>query len=1389
MKKFFLIPLMTLMCSVMAWGTETTVSNYADLKTALTGSTYDVVKLGDSFTCSESSKKRIDIGRTKTLDLNGKTLTFENVQIKLTSSNAFTLKNSSATKAKLTANNNSAIASYAPIYCEMTGANVIVDGDVDIENTYNNSNSYAFGMSGDDMGFSPSGPVDASLTFKTAYKGTVESKFSISAGKVYFEAGCQGKFKTLPSASLYEVAGNAVFGQVDGYWQLPSAPSTPAAQIGETGYATFADAYAAATSGQTIILNEDAEVADLTIDKSIGLAGDHALTVTGNSGFIVGGNSAVTLTLAGVTLNSAYNIRVKQNITFNIQSSTTNVINKGIQSYDLNSGSTFTISGAGNLTINGSESSMTNVFLLDRLQVEASATNLIVNTGSKGLVNNSAALKAGKYSKMKEAYIADGYESVIDGDYYKVQGNEGRNFLVHNGASRTHYETWAAAYAAANHGDSITLKHSVANAGTISKGIVVYENSRTYANANAGSGYTAVRVGEYNNYVLNSLVEFLNGEGGDSYTLSQSAVLPAADGYKQFTLSGNKTLTIADGVTLSTNVFPATGDTREPIIVPGGAKLTLKGNGTIAADIWLVKVEEGGTLIVGEEGSNDALTIRTTVGGMINNINYVNAAINNYGTTTIYNVNIDARSYALHNRANAKMTVLGGRYIGKSTSSTDKNGSWAYAVINGGNMVMKDAYVQGIHGAVSCESGNGTLELNNCDLRALNTNNVGGVHYALYVCTKAMVSAYNTKFYSDNASNTIYIGDNDSQNSFGLIYLYDGCKSNRKLFVQQKRGQDDDLLFPVLVSEESAWYKVATRAEGYAANDDRLLPANIEYQAINEEIDGLTYLFATHSTAADEKSIDSNDPTIPWQQNTTWSDDVVPETTTAVVIPEGKEVVVSNDPAITGTGVDKDTAAVAEQIFIGDGAKLTVQTGTTLSVGEGGINVANGGQIVVEPGAVVTVGSAGLVTTEEEALVISANTEDQGVFLLQPDVTENTQPKATVKLISKAKQVGDNDFVWERFAIPTIDGNATIYDNERLDTVTIYNNGAFAEGLAEWNGSAWVGVSSWKNLQPFKGYQLTNNSKYGNVCYTFEGNLVGNADMDYQFTASGFGFFGNSYTGDIDILKLITGFDEESQMQKSVWIYDPYTDGFKVINESNYGKVYYGQRKARHGQITDIRTMQAFLMNSFKEGDNTATVDYSSAIWGNPKYGLVSTPDPAPAKRVAANEDMFTVYVAGAKQEDEVSFIRSNAYSATFDNGADASKWMNSGLNLYVATEDGELASVASDEIVDMTIAFQSGNETEYTLGFDNLRGEQFELRDVLTGATIQMTEGATYTFSQEANTTVPARFQIIGAKKVTTGIENMEEGATVQQKVVKNGVLYILRDNKWYNAQGQFVK
>ena len=74
MKKFFLIPLMTLVCSVMAWGTEIVVNDFASLKNALSAEgTADVVKLGQdiTYTANGSTDYLLNIERSLTLDGQG----------------------------------------------------------------------------------------------------------------------------------------------------------------------------------------------------------------------------------------------------------------------------------------------------------------------------------------------------------------------------------------------------------------------------------------------------------------------------------------------------------------------------------------------------------------------------------------------------------------------------------------------------------------------------------------------------------------------------------------------------------------------------------------------------------------------------------------------------------------------------------------------------------------------------------------------------------------------------------------------------------------------------------------------------------------------------------------------------------------------------------------------------------------------------------------------------------------------------------------------------------------------------------------------------------------------------------------------------------------------
>ncbi len=1009
-------------------------------------------------------------------------------------------------------------------------------------------------------------------------------------------------------------------------------------------------------------------------------------------------------------------------------------------------------------------------------------------TGGIGIWNGAApVLRGGDFVSDPSEFVnlSERIVTKSDGKYHVIAVPSDcvaySNYVAHTSLS--------AAIDASPAGQHIYMYKSDLTATAVSKCVTVETNGLS-CNLSAGSGFSRADQGNNIIFTDNALAAFLMTDGTASYSIDSDIDISNAGAIH---VSGTKTLTVEAGV----KVLYLRQGSLANIVVDEGAKLTILGSGTfqpvIGTDIETSAtaadhmgnriIDVDGELEVGvkDNANNQPHFITTSIarGAAIN--------VNEGGTAVFNNADMDVANISIWNNGN--VTIHGGEYVSCSTYNNGVNNGWrAYHLKNaqGGYMAIYGGHIVGVQGAFTCETSatadiyGGVFETRTGRNFVTGEPNAKDNHYALYVTEYGVVNIYDGYFKvqipSAGGNEVALIGDNDSRTTFGVINLYGGNFA-KKPKLTHKKAQDADMTFPASIPSTSQWYS--------SFGLEVPLPAGYEYY----ETGDATYPYGVRPI--DGKEVDAIDPaqqaaqeadptyTIPWQQATTWATDEVPATNTIVTIPVDATVTVSKDEATK--------EAVADQVYVNQGATLVVEEGTVLNVGDGGVNVANGGQIVVEPGAVVTVGSAGLVTTEDEALVIEATEEDQGVFLLKPEVTENTQPKATVKLVTKCKQVGANEFIWERFAIPTLDGSATTYSNEGLDSVHYYGGATtLQEGLYEWDGNNWAGVNSWKNLQPFKGYQLTNNSMYGNVVYTFEGNLVGNSNMDYHFTESGFGFFGNSYTGDIDIMKFFESFGED--MQKTIWIYDYYTDQFKAITETSYGTVYYGKRNDRHGSIQDIRSMQAFLMNTFATGSSTQNVDYSAAIWGNPKYGLVPNPNPAPAHaHVGPSVDMFTVYVVGEKQDDEVRFIRGNEYSAAFDNGADASKWMNNGMNLYVTTEIGDMSAVASDEIVNMTITFQSGNETEYTLGFDNISGEQYELRDVLTGATIQMTESATYSFSQEANTTIPARFQVVAARKVPTGIEDVN--APVMQKVMKDGNLYILRDNQWYNAQGQIIK
>lgn len=853
------------------------------------------------------------------------------------------------------------------------------------------------------------------------------------------------------------------------------------------------------------------------------------------------------------------------------------------------------------------------------------------------------------------------------------------------------------------------------------------------------------------------LKSFLEAEGTAEATITGELDITSS----VILVRGDKTITLDDDAVITYKRFG--GTYLDNISIPTNAKLTILGNGLFTGDNRAIATY-GGELVIGPENKSTQprfISTRTDAGCVIQA---------NGGLVTINNADVYAGAIALWTKNGGRLIVNDGRFEADGaqtvTSATGSyyeqnggvfinntstaHGTYSYAMMaTGGEMVFNGGSVSGVHGCINASYSGARITINGGSFETRVCPYGGASHYAVYVSDYGVVDVRGGDFKSYDKTSML-CGNNDAHTELGVINLYGGRMAT-KATVQKVPANNT---FPASIPATSQWYSAITvGSENYG---EVPLPAGYEYY----ETGDATYPWGVRPVAGKEtdgvspaqQAAQEANPeyTIPWQQATTWAAAEVPEDNTIVTIPKDATVTVSKD--------EETKTAVADQVYVSQGATLKVEEGTTLNIGEGGMNIGNGGQIVVEAGATVKIGSAGIITTEEEALVIESNDDVQGVLLYEPSVDENTQPKATVKLTTKAKQIGANSYVFERFAIPTVNGAVTNYSIEGgIPTSGLYNDApSFLQAVWEWNNTTdeWEQLSQFKDMQPFHGYQLTNNSAAGGLVYVFEGNLVGNQNKSYEFVENGFHFFGNSYSADINIKSFL---DElGANVEKTVWVYDPYDKTFKTITRlTANGRVKYGNGEA----IKDVRSMQAFLMYLSDGTSGTAGVNYSSAIWGNPKYNGGSS---APARQTEVAEDWVTIRVSAANGlKDEVILNQSEDFTAAFENGADANKFMNNeNINLYAATNAGNLAVVATNDLNNTVLTFAAGNAAEYTLQFADIEGYEFTLRDNVTGARVLMTEGATYTFSQDANTTVPARFEVIGAPQVTTAIGNVEATA-----------------------------
>jgi len=480
----------------------------------------------------------------------------------------------------------------------------------------------------------------------------------------------------------------------------------------------------------------------------------------------------------------------------------------------------------------------------------------------------------------------------------------------------------------------------------------------------------------------------------------------------------------------------------------------------------------------------------------------------------------------------------------------------------------------------------------------------------------------------------------------------------------------------------------------------------------------------------------------------------------------GKTDIIWDQPADWKSGSVPTTTSL---VNISNNQTVTVPTGTTAECLS--LNLDGNATVTVEPGALLKLGDGDGVTGNGTVL-IESDESGTGTFLVDPKVTGGNQPKAKVEMFTKARHT--NRYYWQHFGIPARgDWNATTgqYDNPVVTTsinpMTTY---IYRWVSVQSGGQDWVSITGWNELNRlFAGYNLTNMVADANgITYYFEGNLMGNEDAYLDFAHLGYNVMGNSYTAPIDLATLFSKLDADN-IEGTVWIYDLEQDNHATITAF---KVAHGM-----SSITAIAPMQGFIMKLTSGTPMQRLVSYKDAVWDHASNaGLpLMTPNRAQSDMTKAD-----IVITSANSYDVVELYELDDFSDEFDNGADASKLEETGLNFYANTEAGSLSIVATDHLLGTNLSIRSSEDINYTMTFAGVSNMDYAILDTQTNAVIPIVEGNSYSFVMSTNTTMDNRFCIVPPQDTPTDIGHVEAADAVVQGIYSVSGRYMGAMSEW---------
>lgn len=400
---------------------------------------------------------------------------------------------------------------------------------------------------------------------------------------------------------------------------------------------------------------------------------------------------------------------------------------------------------------------------------------------------------------------------------------------------------------------------------------------------------------------------------------------------------------------------------------------------------------------------------------------------------------------------------------------------------------------------------------------------------------------------------------------------------------------------------------------------------------------------------------------------------------------------------------------------------------------------------------------------------------------------------ATVQYYSKATGAGTSP-VWQYMGIPIADKPMAI------DTY-------YQAWMCSWENvgnvtSNWTWVQNEDRISPFKGYCITQAAA---KTYVHVGTLNApeekNLSLRYFTSVDGDGFnmFANSWVAPIDITKMEVA-DFGAAAEPTIFIYnagtradyagegDPSTVGTNT-SPGQYNAIPVAAASYLSGSLTKIPSMQGFFVQATKNG--TLTLNYDKICFDKENYETSTEPTRAP-KRTAESEDIvpevMRLDVNGAHWSDRLYILTHPEFSGAFNLGWDGTKQEGDAEAPMLALPDdaGLLAVAAIESAEERELLFRAGEDSAYTFRFD-YSGETIYLYDRFTEQATEIRTGNTYSFVARNSTAMPRFLITKNPPRTPTAVENTTYSVqnTEARKMIIDGVLYILRDNRFYDARG----